>query len=91
MQPGGALWKVLGRAAANELRSYYRELDAKRPNRPGGRRSHFRAAAASSVQNPVTVAGGGHSFTGDESADSMPEAPPCGKNFSPLRPWKMCR
>ncbi len=58
VQPGGALGKVLGRAAANELRAHFRELNSKRPNKLGGPRSHFWNAVASSVQNPRTEAGG---------------------------------
>lgn len=58
VEPGGALGKVLGRAAANELKSYYRELNSKRPNKLGGQRSHFWNAVASSVNNPRAVGGG---------------------------------
>jgi hypothetical protein len=58
VQPGGALGKVLGRAAANELRKHFRELNAKRPNKLGGKRSNFYSRVAESVQNPQTVAGG---------------------------------
>lgn len=58
VEPGGALGKVLGRAAANELKAWFRELNAKRPNKLGGERSHFWNAVASSVQNPRTTPGG---------------------------------
>lgn len=58
VQPGGALGKVLGRAAANELRKHFRELNAKRPNRLGGKRSNFYSRVAESVQHPQAVAGG---------------------------------
>jgi hypothetical protein len=58
VQPGGALGKVLGRAAANELRKHFRELNSKRPNKLGGKRSNFYSRVAESVQNPQAVAGG---------------------------------
>lgn len=58
IQPGGALGKVLGRATANELKKHFRELNSKRPNKLGGKRSHFYNAVAASVQNPVSVSGG---------------------------------
>jgi len=58
VEPGGALGKVLGRAAANALKHHFRELNTARPNKLGGSRSHFWNAVAASVQNPRAVSGG---------------------------------
>lgn len=53
VRPEGALGKVLGRAASNELRKFYRELNAKRPNKLGGKRSNFYSRVAEAVQQAV--------------------------------------
>lgn len=58
MQPGGAASKILGRAAANELRRHFRDLNTQRPNRLGGKRSNFYSRVAETVQNPREVPGG---------------------------------
>jgi hypothetical protein len=46
---GHAARSVAGRAAVNALKSHLRKLDASRPNRLGGRRSHFYSQAAAST------------------------------------------
>lgn len=50
------LVRVGGRAAANLTREHLFELDRTRPNKMGGKRTHFYADAARSVQTP-TVSG----------------------------------
>lgn len=55
MQPGGALQKVLGRGGANALRRHFRDLNAKRPNKLGGKRTNFYSRVAESVQSPVNI------------------------------------
>lgn len=58
VRPDGALGKVLGRAASEELRKFYRELNTKRPNKLGGKRSHFYSRVAEAVQQGQPYAGG---------------------------------
>lgn len=53
-----ALYKDVGRRAANDLRKHYRELDATRANRLGGKRTHFWLEVRDSVQQPVTASDG---------------------------------
>lgn len=55
MKPGGALQKVLGRGGANALRRHFRDLNAKRPNKLGGKRTNFYSRVAESVNAPVNI------------------------------------
>jgi hypothetical protein len=54
--PNARAW-VSRRAAANELKKHFRELNAKRLNKLGGKRSNFYSCVAEAVQNPQAVAG----------------------------------
>ena len=47
----GALGRILGRAAANELRRHFRARN-NTPNRLGGRRTNFWSRVAESVHSP---------------------------------------
>lgn len=54
------LHPLIGRAGVNHVQAYLRSLDASRPNRLGGTRSHFYAAAATatnfrSIDNGVII------------------------------------
>jgi hypothetical protein len=44
-----ALWNAIGRGASERIRAHLFALDGTRPNRLGGRRTHFYAAAAKST------------------------------------------
>jgi len=46
-----ALWKVVGRRGANELKSHFRKRN-RVPNRLGGKRTNYWRRIADSVQNP---------------------------------------
>lgn len=58
--PAG-LMRVLGREAANRLKTHFRAKN-KTPNKLGGKRENFWRQVGASVQNPV-VAGDGHSVS----------------------------
>lgn len=51
--------KVMGRAIATTMRKNFTKLDAQRPNKLGGARTHFYAQARRGVQQPELVAGDG--------------------------------
>jgi len=51
--------KVMGRAIATELRRHFSRLDQERPNRLGGKRTHFYGEVRRAVQQPELVAGDG--------------------------------
>jgi hypothetical protein len=53
-----ALYKDVGRRAANDLRKHYADRDATSSNRLGGRRTHFWLEVRDAVQQPVADAGG---------------------------------
>ena len=48
--------RVMGRGVANRLRKHFTELDSKRANRLGGKRTHFYGEVRKSVQNPLVEA-----------------------------------
>lgn len=50
------LSRVLGRAAANELKKHFRERN-KQGNKLGGKRTHFWSRVAQSVNSPASVPG----------------------------------
>lgn len=50
--PGSPLFRVLGRATANELRKHFRARNAANPNKLGGRRTNFWSRVAESVHAP---------------------------------------
>lgn len=53
----GPLARILGRAAANELKKHFRARNATGANRLGGRRTNFWSAVAASVQSPRMLPG----------------------------------
>jgi hypothetical protein len=53
-----ALYKDLGRRAANDLRKHFAARDAAKGNKLGGRRTHFWLEVRDSVQQPALEAGG---------------------------------
>lgn len=53
-----ALFADVGRRVANELRKHYRDLDAKHPNRMGGKRVHFWNQVRSSVSDAKATSRG---------------------------------
>jgi hypothetical protein len=53
-----ALYKDVGRRAANELKRHYRDLDARRPNRLGAPRTHYWLEIRDAVQQPELVGNG---------------------------------
>lgn len=53
----GPLAKVLGRAAANELKKHFRARNASSPNKLGGKRTNFWTAVAASVNSPTSAPG----------------------------------
>ena len=55
MKGDAKLGKVMGRAAANELKKHFRKLNSERANKLGGKRSNFYSHVAASVQNPKTT------------------------------------
>lgn len=55
--PDGALGKVLGRAAANTLKTHFRARN-RDANKLGGRRTNFWSRVGESVQNPRARRGG---------------------------------
>lgn len=57
LDPAGPVGKILGRAAANELRRHFRALNGKRANRLGGPRSNFYSRVAETVNAPRVVPG----------------------------------
>jgi len=48
--------RVMGRGVATRLRKHFSELDSKRANRLGGKRTHFYGEVRKSVQNPLVEA-----------------------------------
>lgn len=53
-----ALYKDVGRRAANDLRKHYAARESANPNKMGGRRTHFWLDVRDSVQQPALVSGG---------------------------------
>lgn len=53
-----ALYKDVGRRAANDLRKHFREMDAKQPNALGGTRTHFWLEVRDGVQQPQADSSG---------------------------------
>lgn len=51
--------KVMGRGVATELRKHFSRLDEQRPNKLGGKRTHFWGQVRRSVQQPELVGGDG--------------------------------
>lgn len=51
-EPGSPLFRVLGRATANELKKHFRARNSKQPNKLGGRRTNFWSRVAESVHAP---------------------------------------
>ncbi|WP_221029902.1 hypothetical protein [Actomonas aquatica] len=84
--------RVMGRAIATSLRKHFSKLDRERPNKLGGRRTHFWGQVRRSVQQPALIADEGvmisinHVGIAQRYFGGIIQARPGGKLTIPVHP-----